>query len=109
MTTAANAQPHTAIEGTMIRRGGWLKPALRIAERTRSFADVFPIRRLFRAELRRSLQQLRSFLAVEMPHFPIPRVEPELLMLHKLASQLDEIGSLERSARLVFRMIAPGP
>ena len=57
----------------------------RIAERPRSLADVIPIHRLFRAKIRRSLQQLRTFLAVEMPHFPIPSVEPELLVLHKLA------------------------
>jgi hypothetical protein len=44
-----------------------------------------------------------------MPDFPIPRVEPELLVLQKLARQLDEVGRLERTAGPEFWMIAPDP
>jgi hypothetical protein len=42
-------------------------------------------------------------------HFPIPGVEPELLMLHELAHYLDEIRGLERAAGPELRMIAPDP
>jgi hypothetical protein len=81
----------------------------RIAERARPFANISPIRGLLSAQFRRALQKLRTFLAIEMPHFPISRVEPELLMLHEFANQLDEVGGLESAARFEFRMIAPDP
>src|SRR2546423_7857951 len=42
-----------------------------------------------------------------MPDLPVTRIEPELLVLHELAAQLDEIRGLERTARAEFRMIAP--
>jgi hypothetical protein len=80
-----------------------------ITERAGPFADVFPIRRLLRAQLRRPLQKLAPLLAIQVTHLPIPRVEPELLMLHELADQLDEIGRLQCAAGAKLRMIAPDP
>jgi hypothetical protein len=44
-----------------------------------------------------------------MADFPIPRVEPKLLVLHKLAGELDEIGGLERAAGAELGVIAPDP
>ena len=84
-------------------------PQTRIGESARPFADVIPIGRLLRAQIGRPLQQLRSFLRAQVAHLPFPRVEAELLVLQKLAAQLDEIRSLQRIARLEFRMIAPDP
>jgi hypothetical protein len=42
-----------------------------------------------------------------MTHLPVPRIESELLVLHELAAQLDEIRRFEGAARFVLGMIAP--
>ena len=84
-------------------------PQTRVADRPTPFADVIPIGRLFRAQLRRALQKLGPLLRSEMAHLPFFRIEPELLMLLKLPAQLDKIRGLQQLARFEFRMIAPDP
>jgi hypothetical protein len=69
--------------------------------------NKFPVCALLGAQVRWALQQFIFFLIGKRTHGPFARFEPVLLMPVKLAGELDEILSRERTTRLVSRMIAP--
>ena len=79
----------------------------RIANRRRGRDDEFPISRLLRAQLCRALQEVCLFVRREPVCGPTTDVEAILLMLIKLAGDLDEITALHRVAGLVVRTVAP--
>src|SRR5215470_4919067 len=79
----------------------------RIANRGGGRNNEFPIGRLLRPQSGRALQNMRLFLGGKWAGSPIAGIEAELLMLVKLAGDLDEITALQRVARFVVWTVTP--